>query len=407
MRIFGFNLSCHVQPSFLLIIFAISSSVLWSQGKYYDEHIRFIAYPGFPDQHSTWNDIGISHTHKEVYVGVTNHHDKIALYAYDIIQDSMISYGFIDEQANLRSHQWQGKIHSKIIEGPNGLMYFSTDGGESREEYLMNHPHGYAGGFFMSWDPAQKKLQNLGMGLPFESIKDIDIDPATKTLYGVTYPQAHLLLYQPQENILRDLGRLASAHVPRVLFTDQWGNCYYVDWRQRLVKYETVSDSLIFADSTLPKFTGTPGSTIITGITAYAKDLEKGVIYLVTYGAKIVAFYPQQSGIGACKDLGGVFDLPQGTEWKPYVPNLNVGLNGKLYYIVGGHGNFIKQDKTLMMEFDIESGEKVVLYEFPIHEIAEATGSDVRDEFGHIYFAGRRRLPDNMSKPFLIKYKPQ
>jgi len=46
-----------------------------------------------------------------------------------------------------------GEDPLQIVEGPLGEMYFATDGGESREEYLMEHPHGYSGGFFMKWDP--------------------------------------------------------------------------------------------------------------------------------------------------------------------------------------------------------------------------------------------------------------
>ncbi|MBK8501092.1 MAG: hypothetical protein IPL46_02195 [Saprospiraceae bacterium] len=330
-----------------------------------EKNIAFIQYPGFADQHSTWNDIGYSASHDKVFVGVTNHRDQIALYEYDVPTEKMTNKGFIAELANLRNFQWQGKIHSKIIEGPKGIIYFSTDGGESREEYLMNNPHGYAGGYFMSWDPAKNELKNLGVGLQYESIKDIDIDLASGLLYGITYPQAHFLVYDPVKNHLRDLGRLASAHVPRVLFTDQWGNCYYVDWRQRLVKYEVHSDELIFARESLPAFPGTPGGHIVTGITAYAKDLDKGMIYLITYGAKIIAFQPEETGIGSWKDLGGVFDLEDTDLWKPYVPNLNIGSNGKLYYIIGGHGNFVKKDKTVMIECDPETGIKKILYEFP------------------------------------------
>jgi hypothetical protein len=327
----------------------------------------------------------------------------------------MTNQGFIAEMANLRDFQWQGKIHSKIVEGANGVMYFATDGGESREEYLMNNPHGYAGGYFMSWDPTGDKLSNLGMGLQYESIKDIDIDQRTGTIYGITYPQAHFLLYNPDENRLRDLGRLASTHVPRVIFTDQWGNCYYVDWRQRLVKYEISSDKLVFAGKSLPAFSGTPGSAIVTGITAYAKDHKKKVIYLITYGAKIVAFFPQKEGIGTFEDLGGVYDLPEGKQWKPYVPNLVCGANGKLYYIIGGHGNFVKKDKTIMVEFDPASGKKNIVYEFPVERMVEATGSDVIDKYGNIYFVGRRMVREEKqgneeavnSQPFMIKFNPE
>ena len=75
-----------------------------------------------------------------------------------------------------------------------------------------------------------------------------------------------------------------------------------------MVKYEKDSDSLVFARESLPAFPGTPGSKIITGVTAYAKDEAKGIIYLITYGAKLIAFHPDKQGIGKVEDLGGVIE---------------------------------------------------------------------------------------------------
>jgi hypothetical protein len=252
-------------------------------------------------------------------------------------------------------------------------------------------------------------VQNLGLGMQYESIKDVDIDPKTGTLYGITYPQAHFLVYNPAKNQMRDLGRLASSHVPRVLFTDWWGNCYYVDWRQRLVKYEKDLDSLVFARESLPAFPGTPGSKIITGVTAYAKDEAKGIIYLITYGAKLIAFYPEKNGIGKVKDLGGVIETGNADAWGPYVPNLNIGKNGKLYYIIGGHDNYVVKDKTLLVEFDPATGKKTILREFPISEVTEATGLDIRDSEGNLYFAARRNPSGvgDSTTPFLIKFNPE
>ncbi|HEV7330822.1 MAG TPA: hypothetical protein VGN63_07280 [Flavisolibacter sp.] len=374
-----------------------------------EKNIRFIPYPGFADAHSTWGSIGYNPATNNIYVGVTNHADNVGFYEYDPARDQMQLHGFIKDLGFLRPFQWQGKIHSKIVVGPKGEMYFSTDGGESREEYLMNHPHGYAGGFFMKWNPIEKRLTNLGMGMQYESIKDLEVDTATGLIYAVSYPQVHFLVYDPAKNQLHDAGRLGSSHVPRVLFTDRWGNCYYVDWRQRLVKYEKSTRKLVFAKQSLPAFPGTPGNSIVTGITAYAKDPTKNVIYLVTYGAKLVAFYPQENGIGRWEDLGGVFEMAKGQEWKPYVPNLNVGLNGKLYYLIGGHGNYVRKDKTVLVEFDPQERRHNVLYEFPIGVLTEATGSDIRDSEGNLYFAGRLRpnRTEYGSVPFLVKFNPQ
>lgn len=408
---FRFSNQLHISAYWmvgLLLIFG-TETVRAQKSAITEKNVAFIEYPDFPEAHSTWGSIGYNVASNRVHIGVTNHRNKIGLYTYDAVQNEMKLNGFIGDMAHLRNFQWQGKIHSKIVAAPDGSIYFSTDGGESREEYLMEHPQGYSGGYFMKWDPKTGGLTNLGLGMPYESIKDVDINPKTGMIYGISYPQAHFLVYNPAKNQMRDLGRLASSHVPRVLFTDWWGNCYYSDWRQRLVKYEAERDTLVFASESLPAFPGTPGSKIITGITAYAKDEAKGIIYLITYGAKLIAFYPEKNGIGKVKDLGGVIETGNSEAWGPYVPNLSIGKNGKLYYIIGGHDNYVIKDKTVLVEFDPDTSKKTILKEYPITVITEATGSDVRDKDGNLYFAARRNPSGegDFTSPFLIKFNPE
>jgi len=377
-------------------------------------NIRFLDYPDFPEAHSTWGSIGYSSKHKKVFIGVTNHRDRVGLFEYNTASEKMRLCGFIPQLANLRDYQWQGKVHSQIVEGPDGAMYFTTDGGESREEYLMEHPHGYSGGFFMKWDPESEHLTNLGIGIQYESIKDLAVDQATGRICAVSYPQVHFLVYDPRKNDLRDLGRLGSDHVPRVIFSDWWNNVYYVDWRQRLVKYEPGADQLIFGRESLPVFPGTPGDYVIVGITAYGRDPKAAVIYLVTYGAKMLAFHPAREGIGAIEDLGGIFDGSQRPPWNYYCPNLALGKNGKLYYFIGGHGMYAVQGENIvLMEFDPQTRAKKVVLTFPLSVISEVTGSDVKDDQGNLYFAGRRSDPQaerrgesGASRPFMIILNP-
>lgn len=397
----------------LLFLFAFNISLKAQEKKITEKNIAFISYTDFPEGHSTWDDIGYNSHYDKVFMGVTNHKDKIAYFEYDCASKKMENKGLISTLANLRDFQWQGKIHTKIIEGPDGNMYFGSDGGESIQEYLMDYPKGYAGGFFMKWNPVTNTMTNLGMGLQFESLKDVDIDITTGNIYAISYPQVHFLIYDPVKNHLRDLGRLGSTHVPRVNFTDKWGNCYYVDWRQRLVKYEKQLDKLVFAKESLPYFEGTPGSHIVTGITAYAKDDKNGIIYFITYGAKVIAFHPQENGIGKIEDLGPVADLEKKDLWRPYVPNLNIGDNGKLYYFVGGHGNYVKENKTVLMELDPLTHKKMVIFDFPLNQMSEATGSDTKDKEGNLYFLGRRDSKSDISTDgksgstaYLIKFNP-
>lgn len=405
--------------SLLFCSFCAVTMLATAQKEITEKNIKFIEYYGFAEGNSAWNDIGYNPVNNTVYVGITDHQEKVALYIYDPTKDSVKLEGFIDDLGKLRPFQWQAKIHTKFVADPRGEMYFGTDGGESREEYLMNHPKGYGGGFLMKWNPFKKNMTNLGMGMQYESIKDIDIDPLTGKIYVISYPQVHFLIYNPHTNKIKDYGRLGSAHVPRILFTDKWGNCYYVDWRQRLVKYEKKQDKLIFNSKSLPAFEGTPGEHIITGITAFAKDDQKEVIYLVTYGAKILAFYPTENGIGKIEDLGGVIDIPGKEKWNYYVPNLNIGNNGKLYYIIGGHGIYARKGISLFIEFDPEIKTPKVLFEYPTTALVEATGCNTRDKEGNLYFSGKKDAPANTGNsgglaelsgmttvPFLIKFNP-
>jgi hypothetical protein len=392
---------------------ALATSVSAADG-ITEKNLRFLEYPGFPEAHSSWGSIGYSARHDKVFVGVTDHRERNALYEYDVASKALRLLGFVAEMAGLRDYQWQGKIHTHLVEGPDGAMYFGTDGGNSRQDLLMNHPHGYGGAFFFRWDPAAGRLTNLGMGLRYESLKNIAVDSLTGRLYGVTYPQAHLVIYDPPTNQLRDLGRMMAFHVPRSLFTDWWGNAYYVDWRQRLVKIEQDTGQLVFAREALPAFPRTPGNFLSTGLTAFASDEANGVIYLTTYSSKVLAFRPQRRGIGPVSDLGGVYD---GTKapWDYWCRNLALGRNGRLYYFVGGHDRYTEHgDKVLMMEMDPATRAKRLLMTFAFHVLLDVPGRGVRDKEGNIYFAARKRDPraratseSGSSIPQLMIFNPE
>ena len=108
-----------------------------------EKNIRFLDYPGFSGGSSTWGSIGYDPKYNTVYVGVTNHIDSLGLYGYNVSKNNMQLKGFVRDLTNLRSFQWQGKIHSKFIADPDGNMYFSTDGGDYRHLTFMDGSHGY------------------------------------------------------------------------------------------------------------------------------------------------------------------------------------------------------------------------------------------------------------------------
>src|SRR6185503_13552742 len=93
---------------FGLILFSLSCLPVQStsaQESITDKNMRFIDYYGFPGGSSAWNSIGYNPKDNTVYVGITDHRNKVALYIYDASKDSVHLKGFISELANLRSFQ--------------------------------------------------------------------------------------------------------------------------------------------------------------------------------------------------------------------------------------------------------------------------------------------------------------
>ena len=128
----------------------------------------------------------------------------------------------------------------------------------------------------------------------------------------------------------------------------------------------------------------------------------------------MLAFRPSRRGIGTVEDLGGIFDGADKPAWNYYCPNLALAENGKLYYFIGGHGMYAAQGENIvLMEFDPARRTKRIVLTFPLTEISEVTGSDVKDEQGNLYFAGRRSNPaaeergeSGASRPFMIIFNP-
>jgi hypothetical protein len=92
-----------------------------------------------------------------------------------------------------------------------------------------------------------------------------------------------------------------------------------------------------------------------------------------------------------------------------------LGKNGRLYYFIGGHGMYAAQgENIILMEFDPQTRKKRIVLTFPLSVISEVTGSDVKDEKGNLYFAGRRTDPgaekrgeSGASRPFMIILNPE
>ena len=95
-----------------LLLLADNDTASAQKPAFTEKQVAFLEYPDFPEAHSTWGSIGYNAASNTVHIGVTNHRNKIGLYAFDPLQNKMKLNVFIGDMANLRSFQWQGIIHS-------------------------------------------------------------------------------------------------------------------------------------------------------------------------------------------------------------------------------------------------------------------------------------------------------
>lgn len=123
----------------LLIVFGTTSSYAYQDTSLNksisEQNIRFINYPDFPEAHSTWGSIGYNPANNNVYVGVTNHADKVGFYEYDpafLTKSSYMASSVIWD--TWAAFSMAGKNALQNLLWDEGVKYISLLMGASREK---------------------------------------------------------------------------------------------------------------------------------------------------------------------------------------------------------------------------------------------------------------------------------
>lgn len=401
---------------FVCLALAIGGSTLSWGTDLGPENFKFVDYPGFPEQHSTWGSIGYSEKFDRVVIGVTDHFDTVYIYSYDPVSGVMEKGPEITRDGHLLGpYQWQGKIHSQMIENKkDGWIYFGTD--EGLERWVP-----YGGGYFMKYHPITHELVNLGLGSPGLAIKEFCFDQKRQRMYGIGAPDNYIIIKDLETKETRNLGSINKKYPGRVTFTDDWGNLYLADQMGHLVKYEPATDSIHFSKNPLPVSLSTDGRDTgwrnSFGLKGWARYKDTNNFYVLTYTRHVIHFIPEEFGMGEWRDLGLVYegdDVPRNTVIDhAYTPNFVCGNNHKLYYWAGGHGHHFFPDVSVLIEMDPATGETSIVYKAPTTEVLECTGSDVKDKYGNLYFAGTRHVEgreageSGSSVPHLVIFNPE
>jgi outer membrane protein assembly factor BamB len=131
----------------------------------------------------------------------------------------------------------QAKIHTKPAVAQDGKVYFGTKSGKPADEerWQANYP----GGHLLVYDPQSRRVTDLGIPRPRQSIIAVGIDQRRGLVYALTDPEGHLLTYDPRTRVFADRGQLIPAHPPtRYLVVLANGDVYHPAGTAAFIRYQ-------------------------------------------------------------------------------------------------------------------------------------------------------------------------
>lgn len=183
----------------------------------------------------------------KVYVGLNHHGAGASVAMYDPQTDSITLLGDLNEiagQSNLRSEP-QAKVHTQICEGKDKRIYFGTHLSAFYGFAKFTSAEAYPGGHWMVYDPQSNLVTDLGVALKGNGMLTMTMDPERGRLYALTYPQAHLLYFDVASGETRDMGQVQNWDaISRTLAVDDKGRVYGCWDRGRLWRYDPESDRI-------------------------------------------------------------------------------------------------------------------------------------------------------------------
>jgi hypothetical protein len=337
-------------------------AVLWSQhwvnpnveGHRLD--LRDLGYPEvnqIPANSSAITSL-LAASNRKIYGGTSG--DDAYLFLYD---------SSINKVRHLGKIPGQEGIHHALVEGYDGLIYVGSGrnvlrpvelskkilpGSHGADRKLWNDIKaayaGYAGGHLYRYDPAADKnvllpadkcpVEDLGIPLAGNGVYALTTSPDRRILYGITYPDGHLFVYDIAARKLRDVGEIdnqISHHgperdwrsLPRALACDQSGRVYTSGPGGRLIFCDPEGGRIRSTGWPIPgeyypvqAYTGHPVLDCIA-------KAQNGLIYGGSSDGFLFVFDPAKSKL---INLG-----------KPRVSRrlrgLTVGANGLIYLVAG------------------------------------------------------------------------
>lgn len=145
----------------------------------------------------------------------------------------------------------QGKVHTPIYEGPDGLLYSGT---HFAYPYGNPQPVEYEGGHLASYNPKDHTVEDLGIPSAKEGLLTIIMDKQSKFIYMLTAPAFEFIAYDITKNKFHNVGRVTKeGSICRTLTLDDQGNVYGSYESNKIFKFNKEKFTLQYLKTTLPE----------------------------------------------------------------------------------------------------------------------------------------------------------
>ena len=343
-----------------------------------------------------------------IHVAISNHRShpngNVAIFKYDPVLNQMTFLNDLKSvstaAANWLSTENQQKVHTRLIRGADGRLYFATHDNSwgSLTDHRGTHIYAIENGTITDLSKTATKHLNRAMqtvnaniGVHVENYGTIAMEMTRGTprlLYGVTYGDGYLYrlnLETGDIKMIAQTGNGYAAGIIRNFAVDNSGNAY-VPMRGtstgdiRIYKYDNGADTWAdtgrsYADGALAV-----GDYDKSGwrMHVYTKNSDR--VYFISYDGRIYRFIFATEAL----DEMGVLEADP----NPRVSDLILSDDEQHLYALIYRYNGINQNK--FVEFDIQTGQVTTIdSDITIYGTRDLIyGGLARDKLGHAYMVG-------------------
>ncbi len=368
-------------------------------------------YPGLHLMDGNWAAL-LAASDGKVYSGLAYHGGDGHVAYYDSKTDRMHDMGNLTELCgeSFVKRGPQSKVHSKFGEGKDGRIYFATHAGWWWDYARYATKEGYPGAHWMAFDPKTNRVEDFGLGVPYQGVNTGNYDPLFNRIYGLTHPKAHFVYYDVKTRKAVDKGRLNNFEsICRTLGVDDQGNVYGAFGEGQLFKYDPRTDAITELPVKIP---------IREKGISLGRDYNKGETHWRTvvwdqatrqfYGVEesatiLFSFKPETGEVRrlgqlAIAEMAGEREVPYATL------TLAMGHDRKLYYGAAArefdYGGSAGLATSHLITYDVGTGKTEDLGEMLLADGSRVLGTNAADTGpdGTIYMIGAIEVKEQPGK---------